>query len=325
MRAIVVNRPQDAEAFVSLEESLDERELMPGDVTVDVDFSSLNFKDALALAGRPGIVRAQRLIAGIDLMGVVARSDAPAFAKGDRVLVNGCGLGETHHGGLASRARVSSEWLVPVPAAFSQSQAAAIGTAGFTAMLAVKALERAGAAGEILVTGAGGGLGSIAVMLLSRLGFRVVASTGRSSEHARLMQLGASEVIDRATLSEAGKPLQAQRWGGAIDSVGGATLANVSAQLKYGATVAVCGNAQSADVPLSVYPLILRAVSLVGINSVETPRADRLDAWARLAHDIDRDLLDLITSTIGLADARAAAERMLAGEGRGRVVVDVRL
>jgi acrylyl-CoA reductase (NADPH) len=324
VRAIVVTRPHDAEEVVSLEENFDEHDLMPGDITIDVDFSSLNFKDALALSGRPGVVRAKRLIAGIDLVGIVTESDAPAFAKGDRVLVNGCGLGETHHGGLASRARVKSEWLVPVPAVFTQSQAAAIGTAGFTAMLAVKALERAGAGGEILVTGAAGGLGSIAVMLLSRLGFRVVASTGRSSEHDRLRQLGASAVIDRATLSEAGKPLQTQRWGGAIDSVGGATLANVSAQLAYGATVAVCGNAQSAEVPLSVYPLILRGVSLVGINSVETPRADRLDAWARLARDIDRDLLDSFTSTIGLADAPAEAERMLAGDGRGRVVVDVR-
>jgi len=296
---------------------------MPGDVTIDVEFSSINYKDGLALTGRPGVIRAERLIPGIDLVGSVAASHSGDFMPGDRVLVNGCGLGETHHGGLADRARVPAKWLVPVPDGITSAQAAAIGTAGFTAMLAVLELERDGVAGDILVTGAAGGVGSIAIALLARLGYRVTASTGRAGEHDYLRGLGAASIIDRAELSEPGKALQNERWGGAIDSVGGTTLANVLSQTKYSGTVAAVGNAQSADFAGSVYPFILRGVRLAGINSVFTPRPLRLEAWGRLARDLDLDQLDAITETVPLEDAVATAERIVEGGIRGRTVVDV--
>ena len=322
LRALVVRAEEGQPAIASVEEGLDDSFLMPGDVTVDVDFSSINYKDGLAITGKRGIIRRPVLIPGIDLVGTVSQSEVSTFAVGDRVLINGAGLGETHHGGLASRARVSSESLIAVPSAISQRQAAAIGTAGFTAMLAVIALERAGASGEILVTGAAGGVGSIAIALLSRLGYSVAASTGRPAEHDYLRSLGATTIVDRSTLSEVGSPLQSQRWGGAIDSVGGATLANVLAQVKYGATVAACGNAQSPDVAMSVYPFILRAATLTGINSVDAPRAARLEAWNRLAVDLDLDLLDSLTNEVALADSIRVATEILAGQIRGRIVVD---
>lgn len=297
---------------------------MDGDVTIDVEYSSINFKDGLALTGAPGVVRPDYLIPGVDLVGVVAESDSALFRPGDRVTLNGWGVGETHHGGLAERARVSADWLVAVPEALSSRQAAAIGTAGFTAQLAVLALERAGVTGDVLVTGAAGGVGSIATTLLAGLGFRVTASTGRVHEADYLRNLGAAEVIERSSLSAPGNPLQAQNWDGAIDSVGGRTLANVLAQTRYGGAVASCGLAGSRELPATVLPFILRAVTLIGINSVSAPQAVRVEAWARLARDLDLDLLDSITESVSLAGAVPVARRISAGGVRGRTVVDVR-
>ncbi len=342
-RALWVDRGDDGVTAGPTE--LADDALMPGDVTIDVEYSSLNYKDALALTGRPGVIRDYPLIPGIDLVGTVAASETPLWKTGDRVILNGWGVGETHHGGLAERARVDGEWLVALPDGMDAHHAAAIGTAGFTAMLAVLALENAGLSSEqangtgshggrhaaattdgtdILVTGAAGGVGSIAIALLARAGFRVTASTGRTAEADYLRLLGASEVIDRASLSEPGKPLQSQRWAGAIDSVGGSTLANVLAQTSYGGTVASCGLAQSAELPATVMPFILRAVTLTGINSVLAPTPLRDAAWSRLAVDLDVELLEAMTSTIGLADAVSRAADVLAGRVRGRLVVDVR-
>jgi len=315
MRAYVVDRSAPEGPQVTLEEHLPESFLGDEGVLVDVAYSSINYKDALALMGKPGIIRAERLIPGIDLVGTLA--------SGAHVLVNGCGIGETDNGGLAEKARVNPDWLVPVPSTLTLEQAAAIGTAGYTAMLAVLALERAGAGGEVLVTGAAGGVGSIAVALLAARGHRVTASTGRIAEHEYLRSLGASDIIDRATLSEPGKPLQSERWDAAIDSVGGTTLANVLSQTRYGGTVAACGMAGSTELPASVLPFILRAVNLAGINSVYTPRALRLEAWHKLGTELDLALLDSMTTTVGLGDAVATAERVLAGAVRGRSVVDV--
>ena len=313
-----------APAHVELSEQLDDSVLMPGDVTIDVEYSSLNYKDGIALTGKPGIVREPRLIAGIDLVGVVSESTNDRYYAGQRVLVNGCGLSETHHGGYAERARVPGDWVVPVPSGISNQQAAAIGTAGFTAMLSVLALERGGVTGDVLVTGASGGVGSIAIALLSRLGFDVTASTGRADEHDYLRQLGATTVIDRAELSAEPRALMKQRWGGAIDAVGGTTLASALAHTQYGGTVTACGNAQSSELHTSVMPFILRGVSLVGINSVFTPRALRLEAWSRLERDLDLGTLESTTSVIGLGDTIAAGADIIAGRIRGRTVVDVR-
>ena len=285
-------------------------------VLVDVTHSSLNYKDALAVTGRPGVIRADKLIAGIDLVGT--RRDT-----GERVLVNGCGLGETHDGGLATVARVPEEWLVPVPTRFSDAQAAAIGTAGYTAALCVLALGDLTADDEVVVTGATGGVGSIAIALVAATGASVAAVTGKSAEHDYLARLGASTIVDRADLEQPGKPLQSERWSGAIDTVGGSVLANVLSQTRYGGIVAACGMAASVEVTASMMPFILRAVSLVGVNSVLTPRPLREAAWQLLDDRLDLRLLDALTSSIGLADAVATAERILAGETTGRVVVDV--
>jgi acrylyl-CoA reductase (NADPH) len=302
---------------------VDDDALGAGDVTIDVAWSSLNYKDALALAGRPGIVRLPRVIAGIDLVGVVAESQDPEWSPGDRVLVNGCGLGETHPGGLAERARVPGDWLIRVPDAFDLRQAAAIGTAGFTAGLAVLELERAGVTGDVLVTGASGGVGSFAVALLAAAGLGVVAATGRREHAADLRELGAATVIDRSELEAASGALQTQRWGGAVDTVGGRILANVLAQTRYGGVVASCGGVASSELPTTVMPFILRAVSLVGINSVQTPRELRRRVWSRLAADLDPDVVDRVTREVALHDAIRASAELLAGNGRGRVVVDV--
>ena len=320
-----VEKAPDAAITTSLVE-LDDDDLMPGDVTVDVEYSSVNFKDGLAIAGRPGVIKSYPLVPGVDLVGTVASSDSPEWRAGDRVLVNGWGIGEVHHGGLSERARVRSEWLTALPDGLDAKRAAAIGTAGFTAMLAVIALERHGIGeGDVLVTGAAGGLGSIAVALLARLGHRVVASTGRLEERDYLIGLGAAEVIDRAPLGEpGGRPLQSHRWAAAIDSAGSHTLANVLAQTSYGGVVASCGLAQGPDLPATVMPFILRAVTLVGINSVQAPSQARSEAWRRLATDLDLGLLDGLTTTIRLADVRGAADEILAGRVRGRIVVDVR-
>jgi len=327
-RALRVTRPIDGstkESRVDLVEDYDDDALGEGDVLVDVDYSSLNFKDGMALTGDPGVMRIDPMIPGIDLVGRVAESADPRWSPGDPVLINGQGLGETHHGGFAERARVSGDWLVRIPERIGPRRAAAIGTAGFTAMLGVLALERADAlGGDVLVTGAAGGVGSVAIAILGGLGHRVVASTGRPQEADYLLSLGAAEVIDRAPLGVPGKPLQRERWSGALDSVGSHTLANVLAQTAYSGTVATCGMAQGPDLPGSVLPFILRGVSLVGINSVYITPELRSTAWERLGTDLDLELLDRMTATIPLADVPSYASAILAGRVRGRTVVDVR-
>ncbi len=305
---------------------LDDHDLMPGDVTVAVEYSTVNYKDALALDGRSPVIRKFPLIPGIDLAGIVESSGHAGFSAGDRVLVNGWGLSQTHHGGFSQKARVPGEWLVKVPEAFSTQNAMAIGTAGYTAMLSVLALEHGGLTpdhGDVLVTGANGGAGSIAIALLSRLGYRVVASTGRLQEAEYLKELGAAEIIDRATLAAPGAPIAKERWAGAIDAVGSHTLANVLAQIRYRGVVAAFGLAQGADLPGSVLPFILRNVTLAGIDSVNAPYAAREQAWTRLATDMDLHTLARTTRMIGLADVPGLAADVLQGRVQGRTVVDV--
>lgn len=323
-RALRVDKAADDSVSTRLVE-FDDDDLMPGDVTIDVEYSGINYKDGLAIAGRPGVIRSYPLIPGIDLVGTVAASDSPRWSIRDHVILNGYGIGESHHGGLAERARVSGEWLVGLPDGVDAHTAAAVGTAGLTAMLAVLELERHRLGdGDVLVTGAAGGVGSIAIALLSALGHRVVASTGRLEEAGFLRSLGAAEVIDRGPLGEPGRPLQSQRWAAVIDSAGSHTLANAIAQTRYGGVVAACGLAQGPELPMTVMPFILRAVTLVGINSVDASTELRVEAWRRLASDLDRRLLESLTTTVGLADAASVADRILAGVVRGRTVVDVR-
>lgn len=303
----------------------DDVDLAPGDVTVRVEYSTVNYKDGLALAGGP-VITTFPLIPGIDLAGTVEASSHPGLAPGDPVVLNGYGLGQTHHGGYAQRARVNGEWLVKIPAPFSAREAMAIGTAGFTAMLCILALEQAGGApdgGDVLVTGANGGVGSVAIALLSELGYRVVASTGRLDEAEYLRSLGAQEILDRATLSAPGAPIGRERWAAAVDAVGSHTLANVLAQTRYRGVVAACGLAQGADLPASMLPFILRNVTLAGIDSVNAPRAVRLKAWDRLARDLDIKKLATATREITLAEVPGAAMDILAGKVRGRLVVNV--
>lgn len=305
--------------------SLDEADLPPGDVTVNVAYSTLNYKDALAITGKGPVVRKFPMVPGVDLAGTVETSSHPDFKPGDAVLLNGWGVGEGHWGGLAQKARLDGKWLIPLPTAFTAAQAMAIGTAGYTAMLAIMALEKNGLTpdnGEVLVTGANGGVGSFAIALLAGLGYRVVASTGRLNESDYLKQLGAAEVIDRATLSEPGRPLGKERWAAAIDSVGSHTLANVCATTRYRGTVAACGLAQGMEFPGSVAPFILRGVTLAGVDSVMRPYQDRIDAWQRLSVDLSLDSLDLISREIGLSEAIEVAGQLLNGTVRGRVVVD---
>ncbi|WP_422844390.1 MDR family oxidoreductase [Acidovorax sp. M2(2025)] len=306
--------------------SLDDAQLPPGDVTVRVSHSTLNYKDALALTGKAPVVRKFPMVPGIDLAGVVESSTHPGYQPGDAVLLNGWGVGEGHWGGLAQKARLNGDWLIPLPAAFTPQQAMAIGTAGYTAMLCVMALERHGvrpADGEVLVTGAAGGVGSVAVALLARLGYTVVAATGRPQDAAYLQRLGAAEVLDRAQFTAPGKPLGKERWAGAVDVVGSQVLANVCATMKYRGVVTACGLAGGMDLPATVAPFILRGVTLAGIDSVMCPRADRLQAWQRLATDLDLDRLGDISRTVGLAEALALAPQLLGGKVRGRTVVDV--
>lgn len=298
-----------------------------GGVTVDIDHSTLNYKDGLAITNKSPVVRQWPMVAGVDGAGTVVQSEHPAWRPGDRVVLNGFGVGEVHKGCLAGRARLHGDWLVRLPAAFSTRQAMAIGTAGYTAMLCVQALERHGAlarGGEVLVTGATGGVGSIAVAVLARLGHTVVAATGKSDEAGYLAGLGASAVIDRAELSAPGKPLQKERWAAVVDAVGSHTLANACAQTRYGGAVAACGLAQGFDLPATVMPFILRGVSLLGIDSVMAPLAARESAWARLASDLDPAKLDALTREIGLDEAIGAAEDLMAGRVRGRIVVRTR-
>ncbi len=306
--------------------TMEEAELMDGDVAVRVSHSAVNYKDGLALSGKSAVIRRFPMVLGIDLAGVVEQSSHPGFAAGDEVLVNGYGLSETHFGGYAEKARVNGDWLVKLPAGLSRAEAMAIGTAGYTAMLCVMAIERHGlapAAGPVLVTGAAGGVGSTAVSLLAAKGWKVIASTGRASEADYLKDLGAAEILDRATLSAAGKPLGKELWAAAVDSVGSTTLANVLAQIRYGGAVAACGLAGGMDLPATVAPFILRSVALLGVDSVQRPMPDRLEAWRRLATELDRRKLSAITHTIPFAEVFEAGRRILKGEIRGRTVVTI--
>ena len=304
----------------------DEAELMDGDVTVAVEWSTLNYKDGLAVTGKAPVVRRFPMIAGIDFAGTVEQSSHPDWKSGDKVICNGWGMGETHLGAYAEKARVKGDWLVRLPAGVSTRDAMAIGTAGYTAMLAVLALEKHGlkpADGAIAVTGAAGGVGSVATAVLSKLGYHVIASTGRMAEEGYLKGLGAAEVIDRNELSGPAKPLAKERWAGGIDSVGSTTLANVLSMTRYGGAVAACGLAAGMDLPSSVAPFILRGVSLIGIDSVMCPIALRKRAWARLASDLDHTKLSEITQEIGLDDVVSAGAKILAGQVRGRIVVKI--
>jgi acrylyl-CoA reductase (NADPH) len=301
-------------------------DLMPGGVLVRVTHSTVNYKDGLAVTGARPVIRRWPMIPGGDLCGEVVTSADARFRPGEWVILNGWGAGETHYGGYAGYARVDVDWLVRKPAAFTPAQAMALGTAGYTAMLAVMALERHGivpARGPVLVSGAAGGVGSVAVALLATLGYRVIASTGRAEEHAYLARLGAAEVLPRVALAGAAKPLDKERWAGAVDTVGYTILANILAMTKAGGAVAACGNAAGMDFPASVAPFILRGVSLLGINSVTLPTTLREEAWARLAATVDRETLAAMTTNVRLADVPDVARRIVAGEVRGRVVVEI--
>lgn len=303
-----------------------ESDLMEGDVTVRVTHSTVNYKDGLALTGRAPVIRRWPMIPGIDFAGRVDTSGHPEFKPGDLVILNGWGTGETHLGAYAQKSRVKGDWLVPLPAGMNPDEAMAIGTAGYTAMLCVLALEKQGlkpADGPVVVTGAAGGVGSVAVALLAKAGWHVVASTGRQEEAEYLKGLGASEIIDRAELSAPGRPLGKERWIAGIDAVGSHTLANVLSMTKYGGAVAACGLAQGMDLPASVAPFILRGVSLLGIDSVMCPKQRHLEAWARLASDLDRERLALMTTTIPLADVIETGRAIVDGKVRGRVVVEI--
>jgi acrylyl-CoA reductase (NADPH) len=305
---------------------LDEKDLKSGDVSIVVDYSTVNYKDALAISGRLDVIQEFPLIPGIDLAGTVEGSSHPGIAVGDRVVANSWELSQTHHGGYAQKARLNGDWLVKIPERLSNKDAMAIGTAGYTAMLSVLALEHGGLTperGDILVTGANGGVGSIAIALLSGLGYRVVASTGRREEANYLTELGAAEIIDRSTLSKPGAPIAAERWAGAIDSVGSHTLANVLAQTQYRGVVTACGLAQGMDLPGTVLPFILRNITLAGIDSVKAPQEVRVQAWLRLARDLDLGKLARTTRMVGLADVPEVVARMLEGKIQGRTVVDV--
>jgi acrylyl-CoA reductase (NADPH) len=300
--------------------------LVQGNVLVNVLYSTLNYKDALAITGKAPVIRSFPMIPGIDFSGIVEHSESDEFQVGDKVLLNGFGVGEKHMGGLSQKAKVNSDWLIPLPESISPLQAMSIGTAGYTAMLCILALEKNGItpeSGKILVTGATGGVGSFAVKLLSLMGYSVVASTGSSDQHDYLTDLGATEIIDRAKLSEPGKPLMKEKWAGAVDSIGSHTLANVCASIQYGGAVAACGLAQGMDLPASVAPFILRGVSLLGIDSVMRPRADRVAAWKKLSEILPETEMESIATIIGLAASIEVAGKLLNGEVTGRVVVDV--
>lgn len=323
-KGIVVEK--DEAGYRATLRDIDEAQLPEGNVTVRVSHSTLNYKDALAITGRGPVVRKFPLVPGIDLVGTVEETNHPEYRVGDSVLLNGWGVGEGHWGGLAQKARLSGEWLVPLPERFTPQQAMAIGTAGYTAMLCVLALERHGVTpdkGEIVVTGAGGGVGSVAVALLSKLDYAVVGVTGRPEERDYIKNLGATDVLERSAFSVPGKPLGRERWAGAVDVVGSHTLTNVCATTKYRGVVTACGLAGGMDFPATVAPFILRGVTLAGIDSVMCPRAERLVAWQRLATDLDIAKLSLIANEIGLTDVIPTATRLLDGLVRGRVIVNV--
>lgn len=323
-KAILVNK--DDQGYRAEVSSLEEAALPDGDVTVKVLYSTLNYKDGLAITGKGPVVRSFPMIPGIDFAGEVTVSSSPDFKAGDMVLLNGWGVGEGHWGGLSQLARVKADWLIPLPKEFTPKQALAIGTAGYTAMLCVMALQKHGlkpSDGEVLVTGAAGGVGSFAITLLSKLGFTVVASTGRMAEAEYLKTLGASEIIDRVSLSGPGKPLAKERWAAVVDSVGSHTLANACAQTKSDGAVAACGLAQGMDFPATVAPFILRGITLYGINSVTVPRAKRIAAYEQLSQLVDLNTLDEISHEINLAESIKFAEELMSGNVRGRLIVNV--
>jgi acrylyl-CoA reductase (NADPH) len=322
-RALLLEKNENFQASV---QTLEDSRLPPGDVTVAVAYSTLNFKDGLAITNRSPVVRQWPMVAGIDGAGTVLESSHPDWKAGDAFVHNGWGVGETHWGCLAEKARLKGDWLVHLPSAFTPRQAMAIGTAGYTAMLCVMALEERGVrpeSGDILVTGASGGVGSVAIALLSHLGYRVVASTGKLQESGYLQTLGATEWVDRQTLSAPGKPFQKERWAGVVDTVGSHTLANALAQTRYGGTVAACGLAQGMDLPTTVMPFILRNVALVGVDSVMAPLARRQQAWDRLARDLDPAKLEAMIEEVPLDLAQAKAQALMDGQVRGRVVVRI--
>ena len=324
MQAILINK--DDSGYSAQMSQIEEQQLPTGDVLIQVDYSTLNYKDSLAITGASPVVRNFPMVPGIDFAGTVEHSDHADFKVGDQVVLNGFGAGEGHWGGLAQKARVKGDWLVPLPTAFTPKQAMTIGTAGYTAMLCVMALEENGVTpeqGEILVTGAAGGVGSVAVSLLAKLGYTVVASSGRAAEKDYLLSLGAALVMDRNELSEKGRPLAKERWAGAIDVAGSHTLANICAAMKYGGTVAACGLAQGFDLPATVMPFILRGVTLAGVDSVYRPKADRIAAWNRLAQDLNLTHLDTIMTEITLGQALETAQDQMQGLTRGRFVVNV--
>jgi acrylyl-CoA reductase (NADPH) len=323
-KAIVIDKGEAGQT-VRLAD-FDEKDLMEGDVTVRVEWSTVNYKDGLAITGKGPVVRRFPMIAGVDFAGTVESSSNPTWKAGDKVILNGWGLGETHLGAYAQKARVKGDWLVRLPPSMSARDAMAIGTAGYTAMLAVMALERSGVTpshGPVVVTGAAGGVGSVGVALLAKLGYAVTASTGRPDEAPYLKGLGATEVIERKELAGPPRPLAKERWAGGIDSVGSTTLANVLSMTRYGGTVAACGLAGGMDLPATVAPFILRAVSLIGIDSVMCPLGLRQQAWHRLETDLDRAKIEAMTSEIGLPDVTEAATRIVEGRVRGRIVVRI--
>jgi acrylyl-CoA reductase (NADPH) len=327
MRALVVDKPEAGQPARAAFRDLADSELAEGDVVVRVSHSTVNYKDGLAVTGRVPVVRRFPMVPGIDLVGTVERSSHPEWRAGQQVVLNGWGLGETHPGGYAPRARVKGEWLVPLPEGMAPAEAAAIGTAGYTAMLCVMALERHGLSpqrGPVLVTGAAGGVGSVAIALLARAGWQVAASTGRPEEEGYLRGLGATEIVPRDRYGGGpARPLGKETWGAAVDTVGSKTLAAVLTEIRYGGAVAACGLAQGMDLPASVAPFILRGVSLLGVDSVMAPRALRTEAWTRLARELDRAKLAAMTTTVGLEEVPRVAEEILAGKVRGRVVVEV--
>lgn len=327
-RAIYLTKSDDGktEAVIKNLNESDLPILEKGGVTVDIDYSTINYKDGLAITGKSPVVRKFPMVPGIDFCGTVKSSDDAQWKAGDKVILNGWGVGESHWGGLAQMARISGDWLIKKPDSLSPKDCMSIGTAGYTAMLCVMALERNGVTpqlGEILVTGASGGVGSFAISLLSKLGYTVIASTGKAEEHTYLKSLGANEVIPRESLSEPGKPLQKERWVGVVDTAGSHTLANACASSKYGGVVTACGLAQGMDLPLSVAPFILRGVSLIGIDSVMANRSIREAAWKRLASDLSPDAFNSIAQMVNLESAIEVGRKILSGEVRGRIVVDV--
>jgi acrylyl-CoA reductase (NADPH) len=324
-KAILITRDEDKKQSVAVTE-ISDADLMEGDVTVTVDATTVNYKDGLAITGKSPVVRRFPMVPGVDFAGTVLSSSHPEWKEGDKVVLNGWGVGETHLGAFAAKARVKGDWLVPLPEGMSARTAMAIGTAGYTAMLAVMALERHGITpdrGPMIVTGAAGGVGSVAISLLSKLGYHVIASTGRPAESGYLHDLGAAEIIAREELSGPAKPLNKERWAGGVDSVGSHTLANVLSMTSYGGAIAACGLAQGMDLPATVAPFILRGVSLLGIDSVMCPKALRLEAWQRLGTDLDHAKLEALSTSIGFDDIIQAAHDIVEGKIRGRVVVNV--